>query len=164
MSHEDLSARSTTYSAVGCFFKVGGVIFAAMILLAMVPTWLYGFNSHHENRDGIWPPRAQSLIPPTATDITLHRDFLDCFATYTIVENDLTAFLNERFAEQGEVIDSYSERTLASPIEIGKPTGRLGFIVTAETVTYHYCTSNGAGTTYYHDPATGLTYQDSAYW
>jgi hypothetical protein len=164
MQHEDLSARNAMQSSLGCFFKVCGVILAVMILLALVPAWIYGVNSHHDSPDSVWPPRAQSLIPPTATNITLHRDFLDCYVTYTVAEKDLNVFLNERFARDGEVIDSYAERSRSNPNDIGKAIGRLGFVVTGETVSYHYTTSNGAGSAYFHDPTTGLTYQDSAYW
>ena len=45
-----------------------------------------------------------------------------------------------------------------------EPIGRLGWVVTKQTVVYDYAASNGGVHTYYHDPTTGRTYQSSAYW
>ena len=54
-------------------------------------------------------PRGRSLIPPAATDITPQQDLLDHYATYTISERGLDAFLNERSAGDGVMIDSFNE-------------------------------------------------------
>ena len=126
---------------------------------------IYGVDTHHQSRAGIWwPERGRNLIPPTATDITLRRDLLDHYATYTVSEKDLNAFLDKRFARPGKALDSFSERRPAAPKEIGNIIDPLGWVVTEETVFYGYSASNGGGHSYYHDTKTGLTYQDSAYW
>ena len=127
--------------------------------------WVYQVESHHSSRDGIWwPSRGRSLIPPTATEITLQRDLLDHRATYRVSEADLNAFLDERFAIGGEKLDSYSERSAVDREAFTRAYADLGWEWIAGMVEYHYATSNGAGSTYLHDPATGLTYQVSAYW
>jgi hypothetical protein len=110
-----------------------------------------------------WPERGRNLIPPTATDITLRRDLLDHYATCTVSEKDLNAFLDKRFARPGKALDSFSERRPADPNSIGSAIGRLGWVVTEETVVYDYTASNGGLHAYYHDPTTGRTYQSSAY-
>jgi hypothetical protein len=64
----------------------------------------------------------------------------------------------------GGDLDSYSERGRADRERFMSTYADLGWVWTEEMVHYHYTTSNGAGSAYYHDPTTGLTYQDSAYW
>jgi len=126
---------------------------------------IYGVDTHHASRGSIWwPERCRNLIPPTATDITLRRDLLDHYATYTVSEKDLNAFLDKRFARPGEALDSFSERSPAKPETIGNAIGPLGWVVTKDTVVYTYTASNGGAHNYYHDTNTGLTYQSSAYW
>ena len=149
----------------GRVLKVCGVILTPLIVFALTLFWIYGTDTHHTNRDSIWwSERGRNLIPPAATDITLRQDFLDHYATYRILEADLNAFLNKRFARPGELLDSFSERSPASPEKIGKPINPLGWVVTEDTVEYSYSASNGGGHHFYHDSKTGLTYQDSAYW
>ena len=126
---------------------------------------IYGVDTHHATRGGIWwPERCRNLIPPTATDITLRRDLLDHYATYTVSEKDLNAFLDKRFARPGKALDSFSERSHAKPRTIGKAIGPLGWVVTKDTVMYSYTASNGGVHDFYHDTNTGRTYQSSAYW
>ena len=48
--------------------------------------------------------------------------------------------------------------------EVGKAVGPLGWVVPEGCVVYSYAASNGGVSTYFHDPATGSTYQDSAHW
>ena len=96
--------------------------------------------------------------------MTLQRDFLDHYATYTIAEKDLNTFLNKRFAFNGRPLDSFSERRLVNAGKVGKPIGRLGWVVPKGTVVYSYAAENGGVSTYYHDPKTGQTYQSSAHW
>ena len=145
--------------------KVCIVILALTMVLVLTLFRIYGVDTHHANRDSIWwPERGRNLIPPAATDITLQRDLLDHYAIYTISEQDLNAFLDDRFASSGGVIDSFSERANPNPREIGNAIGRLGWVVTKDTVVYDYAASNGGLHTYYHDPTTGRTYQSSAYW
>jgi hypothetical protein len=112
----------------------------------------------------LWPERGRNLIPPTAADITLRRDLLDHYATYTVSEKDLNAFLDKRFARPGKALDSFSERSPANPKKFGNAIGPLGWVVTEDTVMYTYTASNGGAHNYYHDTKTGLTYQSSAYW
>ena len=148
------------YLLAGC-----GTVLSLTIVLSLVLFWIYGTDTHHTNRNSIWwSDRGRSLIPPTATDITLQQDFLDHYATYTVTEKDLNSFLDNHFALNGSVIDSFSERARPAPKTIGNAIGRLGWIVTKDTVVYDYTASNGGGHTYYHDPTTGRTYQSSAYW
>jgi len=147
--------------------KVCLAILALAMLFALPLTLFrtYGADTHHPNRDSIWwPERGRNLIPPGATDITLQRKLLDHYAIYTISENDLNAFLDDRFASDGEVLDSFSEREPSNPRDIGKVVGRLGWIAMKGSVVYSYSASNGGAHSYYHDPNTGLTYQSSAYW
>jgi hypothetical protein len=126
---------------------------------------IYGTNTHHASRSSIWwPERGRNLIPAAAIDITLRRDLLDHYATYTITEKDLNAFLDQRFARPGEKLDSFSERSPVKPVDIGKAIGPFGWVVTENTVMYSYFASNGGGHHYYHDTKTGQTYQKSAYW
>jgi hypothetical protein len=149
----------------GLFLKLCIAVLALPMAVALILFWIYGTDTHHSSRSSIWwTERGRNLIPPTATDITLRQDFLDHYATYTVAEKDLNAFLNERFARPGEALDSFSERSPASPKKIGHEIGRLGWVVTADTVVYDYTASNGGLHTYYHDPTTGRTYQSSAYW
>lgn len=145
--------------------KVCGAILALAMLCALIVFRIYGVDTHHASRSGIWwPERGRNLIPPTATDITLRRDLLDHYASYTVSEKDLHAFLGKRFARPGEKLDSLSERSPAKPETIGKAIGLLGFVVTKDTVVYSYYASNGGGHTFVHDTNTGRTYQHSAYW
>ena len=164
MSQKDL-APSQSAPLRGRFLKICVIIFAVVMVLALILFRIYGTETHHASRNSIWwPERGRNLIPPAATDITLQRDLLDHYATYTISEKDLNAFLNERFARDGKMIDSFSERSRPTAKQIGNAIGRLGWVVTEKTVVYSYTASNGGGHTYYHDPATGRTYQSSAYW
>jgi hypothetical protein len=150
---------------IGCLLKGCAFMLALCVVFALALFWIYGTDTHHANRNSIWwTARGRSLIPPAATDITLQQDFLDHYATYTISEKDLNAFLNERFARDGVMIDSFSERRRVTPNEIGKTIDRLGWVVTKETVVYGYSASNGGEHQYLHDPTTGQTYQSSAYW
>ncbi len=140
-----------------------------ILVVIMVPALtlfsIYGIHSHHKNRSSIlWPERGRNLIPPTATDITWQRDFLDHYAIYTVTERDLNAFLNAYFADDGKALNSLGERSGVAPERIGKTIGPFGWVATEDTVYYSFATSNGAVSTYYHDPTTGRTYQDSAYW
>ncbi|MFT5301279.1 MAG: hypothetical protein ACI814_002082 [Mariniblastus sp.] len=164
MSQKDL-APSQSALFLGRFLKICVIILAVLMVLALILFRIYGTETHHASRNSIWwPERGRNLIPPAATDITLQRDLLDHYATYTISEKDLNAFLNERFARDGKMIDSFSERSRPTAKRIGNAIGRLGWVVTEKTVVYSYTASNGGGHTYYHDPATGRTYQSSAYW
>ena len=79
-------------------------------------------------------------------------------------EADLNAFLDERFAREGEKLDSYSERSAVDRESFMRSYADLGWVWTEGMVEYHYTTSNGAGSTFLHDPTTGKTYQVSAYW
>ena len=150
----------------GLIWKTSALIFLALGLVVVITLfWIYGTSTHHKNRESIWwSERGRNLIPPAATDITLQQDFLDHYATYTIEESQLNDFLDKTFAYDGKILDSFSERSPAKPENIGNPIGRMGWIVTEDTVIYSYAAGNGGVHTYYHDPQTGRTYQESAYW
>jgi len=161
----DPALPESTPSLRRLVFKACVVILAFTMVFALSLFRIYGVDTHHASRSGIWwPERGRNLIPPTATDITLRRDLLDHYAIYTISEKDLNAFLDKRFARDGKTLDSFSERSPANPKEIGNAIGPLGWIVTKDTVEYNYNASNGGSHRYYHDTKTGRTYQDSAYW
>ena len=161
----DLAPQQSRSPRCGIVLKVCVGILALIIGCALIVFRTYGTDTHHANRNSIWwPERGRNLIPPTATEITLRRDFLDHYAIYTVSENDLNTFLDKRFARPGEVLDSFSERRPANPATIGNAVGPLGWKVTANTVSYTYAASNGGAHNYYHDTKTGLTYQSSAYW
>lgn len=140
-------------------------VLAMVLAVAGMLFWVYGLDTHHLSRGSIWwTDRVRGLTPPAATDITLRRDLLDHYALYTIAEKDLNAFLDQRFADGSEPIHSFEERSKPRADLIGKPLGPFDWIVTENTVVYWYTTSNGAVSTFYHDPTTGRTYQDSAHW
>jgi hypothetical protein len=161
----DLAPQQSGSPRCGIVLKVCVGILALIIGCALIVFRTYGTDTHHANRNSIWwPERGRNLIPPTATDITLRRGFLDHYAIYTISERELNAFLDRRFARPGEALDSFSERSPANPENIGKAIGPLGWVGTEDTVEYFYSASNGGGHHFYHDTNTGLTYQDSAYW
>ena len=165
MSSSDQPPPPPKTSHCGRLLKIGIAILTLPMVVALILFWIYGTDTHHASRTSIWwTERGRNLIPPAATDITLRQDFLDHYATYTVLEKELNAFLDKRFARPGEALDSFSERQPVDPKEIGHAIGRLGWVVTAETVVYHYTASNGGGHSYYHDPTTGRTYQSSAYW
>ncbi len=104
--------KKTKSPLLGWFFKGCVIILALWVVFALILFRIYGTETHHASRNSIWwSERGRNLIPPAATDITLQQDFLDHYASYTISEKDLNAFLNERFARDGEMIDSFSERS-----------------------------------------------------
>jgi hypothetical protein len=149
----------------GPAFKICVVILGLGLVAILSLVRIYGIDTCHATRSGIWwPERGRSLIPPTAKDITLRRDLLDHYAIYTVSEKDLNTFLNQRFARPGEVLDSYSERVRIKPDFIGKAIGPMGWLATTNTVSYYYTASNGGSHRYFHDTETGRTFQSSAYW
>lgn len=152
--------RRTSPLLRGCAFVLCCVAIAALAL-----SWTYGVDAHFATRAGIWwPERGRNLIPPTATDITLRRELLDHYAVYTVEESALIVFLNERFrhlAREGETLDSFSERR---SVPAGREVGPFGWTAEEGAVSYDFYTSNGAVSVYYHNPTTGRTYQQSAYW
>lgn len=155
---------SRSYYRKACAIILG-IPLAIVLVIGLILFWIYGTNTEHSSRGSIWwTERGRNLIPPAATDITLQQDFLDHYATYTISEKDLNVFLDSRFTSHGKPVDSFSERRPVDPGRIGQVIGRLGFVVTKDTVVYDYAASNGGVHSYYHDPTTGLTYQSSAYW
>lgn len=156
----------TKTSVVRWILTVCGIALTLLLLIGSALYWIYGTDTHHANRNTIWwTERGRKLIPPTATDITLQQDFLDHYATYKVSEKELNQFLNERFAVDGEVVDSFrDERRPISKDQIGKPLGRLQWKVPEGTVVYGYSASNGGMHHYYHDPDSGQTFQESAYW
>ena len=142
-----------------------GVFVSAVFLFSVMLFWIYGTNTQHTSRKSIWwTERGRNLIPPQATGITLQQDFLDHYATYTIKESDLNAFLDRHFSRGGDQIDSFSDRRPVSANRVGTPIGRLGWVVTDQVVVYDYDAPNGGMHTYYHNPVSGSTYQESAYW
>ena len=157
-------SRDEPSSPLGCFLKVGGVLLALAAVPASVGFWFYGLDSSHRDRESIWDERTRGLTPHAATDITLQLDLLDHYATYRVTEADLNAFLDVHFAFRGKGFDSYSEREPVRPELVGEPIGRLDWTVPEGTVVYSFAAPNGGLSTYYHDPATGWTYQESAHW
>ena len=138
-----------------------GVPLASVLTLFLI----YGTHTKHKSRSTIWwTERGRNLIPPTATEIILRQDFLDHYAIYRVSEKDLNLFLDKRFAYSGTTLDSFNERRPVDSAWIGKTTGPMGWKVPPDTVFYSYAASNGGTHNYYHDTATGLTYQESAYW
>lgn len=145
--------------------KICVLVLALPIVFALILFRIYGVDTKHETRGSIWwPERGRNLIPPTASEITLRRDLLDHYALYTVAEKELNAFLDKRFGRPGEALSSFSERLPVEAETIGKVMGPFGWEVTADTVLYVYCASNGGAHYYYHDTKSGLTYQISAYW
>lgn len=145
--------------------KICVLVLALPIVFALILFRIYGVDTKHESRGSIWwPERGRNLIPSTASEITLRRDFLDHYAVYTVTEKELNAFLDQRFARPGKALNSFSERLPAHSDTIGKVIGPFGWEVTENTVSYTYTASNGGSHNYYHDTKSGLTYQSSAYW
>ena len=165
MPSNETPASSHPRSAWQSTLRVGCMVGLLLLLIpTLLWTWFYVLDSHHANRDSIGPGRIYSLTPPTATNITLQKDFLDHYATYIVLEKDLNAFLDKRFRTGDEVLHSFEDRSKPDASEIGQPLQHFGWIVTEDMVVYHYTASNGGGHTYYHNPTTGWTYQDSAHW
>ena len=157
------STKCQRSSLVSWILKGTALFFGFWVVVATLLFWIYGTQTQHANRNSIWwTARGRGLIPPGATDISLEQDFLDHYATYKITEKDLKNFLNQRFAEDGHGFSS--ERRPIDPKRIDEPLGRLDWVVPAQTVVYSCYSSNGTTHTYYHDPKTGQTYQESAYW
>ena len=145
--------------------KICVLVLALPIVFALILFRIYGVDTKHESRGSIWwPERGRNLIPPTASEITLRRDLLNHYALYTVAEKELNAFLDKRFGRPREALSSFSERLPVEAETIGKVMGPFGWEVTADTVSYVYCASNGGAHYYYHDTKSGLTYQISAYW
>lgn len=162
---KDPASPQSTLSFRRLVLRVCVVVLALGMVVALTLFRIYGVDAHHAKRGGIWwPERCRNLIPPAATDITLRRDLLDHYATYTVSEKDLNAFLDQCFARPGEALDSFGERSPAKPETIGNAIGPLGWVMTKDTVMYSYTASNGGVHNFYHDTRTGLTYQSSAYW
>ncbi|MDC0295493.1 hypothetical protein OAL35_01410 [bacterium] len=142
---------------------LGFVLCFAMFWVSVF--WVYGVETRHSNRTGIWwPERGRNLIPPDATDIRLQRDVLDHYACYSIDEKDLVAFLSQRFATGDGGFDVDFARGTVDEKIIGGRIGRLNFLITETTVLYACHASNGGMHRFYHDPATDKTFQSSAYW
>ena len=141
-------------------FRVLAVLLGLVVIVGLGVLRVFILDSSHETTRTILPGRTKDLIPPTATEITLQRDLLDHYAVYTIREEQLVAFLNERF----DVADAYAERSQMDPAKIGQPIGVLGWVVKPGSVSYSYAASNGGVSSYYHDPVSGRTYQESAHW
>jgi hypothetical protein len=144
----------------GILLKVCVGILALIAGCVLIIFRIYGTDTHHASRNGIWwPERGRNLIPPTAVDITLRRDPLDHYAVYTVSEKDLKAFLTKRFGP-GNSVNGES----LPAADVGKAIGPLGWVATKDTLKYYGYASNGGGHGYYHDTNTGRTYQESAYW
>ena len=147
-------------------FLIGSLVLGAVF--GVMVFWIYGVDSHHQNRDSIWwPERGRNVIPPTAMNIVLNRDLLDHYATYTVAEKDLQAFLLERFESVYKPQHQINPAMDRIPVDnklIGQQIGPIGWEVADGTNYYGYYASNGGLHSYYHDPATGRTYQRSAYW
>ena len=149
----------------GLLFKICIPVLGIPMAIGLTLFLIYGTHTKHKSRSTIWwSERGRNLIPPTATEIILRQDFLDHYAIYRVSEKDLNLFLDKRFAYSGTTLDSFSERRPVDSAWIGKTTGPMGWKVTPDTVFYSYAASNGGTHNYYHDTATGLTYQESAYW
>ena len=152
--------RSSTGRTVAAA-RVAAACVAVGAAVAGALAWTFALDTHHDTRDSIWwNDRCRDLIPEAATDITLQRDLLDHRAVYMIREEQLVAFLNERF----DVVDAYAERSQMDPSKIGQPIGDLGWVVTPGSVSYSYAASNGGVSSYFHDPVSLRTYQESAHW
>ncbi len=165
MLQENLHSQPRETPRRGQVGRVGVVFLFLMMMFGLALFWIYGTDTHHASRNSIWwTERGRNLIPPEATDITLRQDLLDHYATYTISESDLNKFLNQKFADEGETLDSFSERSPTAPSDVGKKIEPFGWVLTKDTVSYCYTASNGGTHCYYHDTNTGLTPQTSAYW
>ncbi len=152
MSHE-ISAKSFAMTCLS-------VLAVLVVAVALVLFWIFGTTTYHASPKSIWwSERGQGLIPPTARDITLIQAPLDHDCTYTVAQQDLEFFLARRFPDM-----MHPQGTPLSEAKIGTTVGPFGFRLTKETVKYSGCATNGSMSVYFHDPATGFTYQDSAYW
>ena len=117
--------------------KICVLVLALPIVFALILFRIYGVDTKHESRGSIWwPERGRNLIPPTASEITLRRDFLDHDAVYTVTEKELNDFLDQRFSRPGKALNSFSERLPAHSDTIGKVVGPFGWEVTENTVSY----------------------------
>ena len=155
MSSTRPNASSSSFG--GALSKVIGLLLIPPTLLALLGVWYFGLDHHHDSAATILPGRAKELTPPEATDLVLdHQFFLDHTATYIVSEEDLVAFLEEYFGE--------SDRRPQDPKELEHVAAARGWTWSSELVVFHCVAGYGGTSEYYHDPATGQTYQASVHW
>lgn len=137
--------------------KVVGLLLIPPLLLALLGAWYFGLDHHHDSTATLLPGRAKQLTPPEATDLVVdHKFFLDHAASYIVSEEDLVAFLEGYFGE--------SDRSPQDPKELAHVAAARGWTWSSELVVFDCIAAYGGTSTYYHDPATGQTYQVSAHW
>ena len=162
MTTEDSAAPPTTTSATGLMVKIFLGCLSIPLIAALAGFWYFGISAHYADATrmphGLLGDTYRKLTPPTAVDLTLQRDVLDHRSVYTVTQADLETYLKGYFGS------GYEE---PSPVDRGSfeaQYSRLGWTWVSGMVEYTCIPGNGAVSSYYHDPSTGLTYQDSAHW
>ena len=158
MTTNDPAGQPTATSATGVMTRIFLGCLSIPLLASLVGFWHFGLDAHYADVTHMSEGTSKELTPHTAVDLTLQRDLLDHRATYTVTEADLQAFLERSFGESAAD---------PSPVDRGDfeaEYSRRGWTWTPGMVMYSGAPGNGAVSYYYHDPRTGLTYQDSAHW
>jgi len=151
------------HSSAGFVMKSCLLLFGTpVLLLAAILVYTFVFTSSHSSPESImWPGGDRVYMPASATDIKLRRTFFDHWAIYTVPSRDLQAYLASQFSVDSEP-DGEADEDDRQQFE-----DRFGSSVVAwpeGLVSYRCYAPNGGTHDYYHDPATGLTYQASVGW
>ncbi len=117
--------------------------------------------------------RIRQWMPPTATNIVVHRFSEGYFARFAIDKKALTEWLalicNEHQA--CEKVNNFQDRTMSSscsdqgPFYYPNKTNELGWKYPEDGECYSVTlSSNGAGVSLVYSEALGLAYLEGAYW
>lgn len=113
--------------------------------------------------------RVERYLPPRATNITLKKNGSGYCAKYTISKADLVSYLDAVWGTYGKLSTTPRDR-LRNGVEIpqGFHDSRLAdsnwTMISNPIVFDSPDQGNGAGATYYFDPATDTVHQVADYW
>ena len=124
------------------------------------------FNSSAEVSD----PRVKRCLPPSARNITLHKERGGHFAKYEVSKGNFHEFLNslwkaekDKSAHRRE--EMHGEGKPAKQEKLSKRFQRLGWPRLKSAIIYYSPSkANGAMTTYYFNHEAGIAYHDTGYW
>ncbi len=137
-------------------------------VMAVVDARRFGLFTYKTAAD-VGDFRVDRYLPPTATNITLHKHAQGFRARYTISEAELMSYLDDLWARYGH--ESVTERgQLSQGKDIGTEThrlayGDLGWPYLPDAVEFHSPTAaNGAGFSVWFSPSKQIAYEDAGYW
>lgn len=114
--------------------------------------------------------RAERYLPPSATQIKMHKYVNGYCAQYRISEADFHEYLDRLWNEYGQYSTAkrgeYSgDGWLASDTLLERRFADLGWKPLEHPVQYHSPTeADGGSATYYYDATVGIAYQQTGYW